>query len=206
MATAATPTTQAPKLSKEVFGVEVTNYELLKLAYEAYLANGRANLAKTLRRGEVSGGGRKPHRQKGTGRARVGSNRTPLWRHGGIVFGPLGNENYRKELSKSAKRIAIRQALSLSAKEGRVVIVDELKTTGKTKEMVAHLARHDAEDTILLVVPDKTTELIRSSRNLQGLTLVHAHYLNVFNVLNADKILITKKALEMVNNWLGAKE
>ncbi|HEV2412338.1 MAG TPA: 50S ribosomal protein L4 [Candidatus Saccharimonadales bacterium] len=206
MATSATATAQTTKLPKEVFGVEVANYELLKLAYEAYLANGRTNLAKTLRRGEVSGGGRKPHRQKGTGRARVGSSRTPLWRHGGVIFGPLGNENYRKELSTSAKRTALRQALSLSAKEGRIVVIDELKTTGKTKEMVAHLTKHGADRTVLLVVPDKTAELIRSSRNLQDVTLVHAHYLNVFNVLNSDKILITKKALEMVNGWLGAKE
>ena len=84
------------KLSKEVFGVEVANHQLLKQAYEAYLANGRDNLALTKKRGDVSGGGKKPWKQKGTGRARFGSSRNPIWRGGGIVFGPNGNENYTK--------------------------------------------------------------------------------------------------------------
>src|SRR5215813_5453673 len=110
-----TKATSAAKLDKVVFGVVPENHELLKLAYTAYLANGRENLAVTKKRGEVSGGGKKPWKQKGTGRARFGSSRNPIWRGGGIVFGPTGEENYTKKMHTSAKRQALRQALSLAA-------------------------------------------------------------------------------------------
>jgi large subunit ribosomal protein L4 len=199
---ATTTTTKTQALPKEIFGVEITNYELLKLAYESYLANGRANLAKTLRRGEVSGGGKKPWRQKGTGRARVGSTRSPIWRHGGITFGPLGNENYRKELSTATKRTAIRQALTLAATDKKIV-VGEITTTGKTKEVAEQLKKHEATRRTLIVVSDKTPELVRSVRNLQDVILVQANYLNVFDVLNADKIIISKDAMPVIKKWLG---
>lgn len=103
-------------LPKEVFGVDVPNHELLKLAYDAFLANARTASATTLTRGLVSGGGKKPWKQKGTGRARFGSSRNPIWRHGGVVFGPSGNENYKLKMSVSAKRTAVRQALTLANK------------------------------------------------------------------------------------------
>lgn len=206
--TSSTPKTTSAKattLPKSVFDVEVANHELLKLAYNAYLANGRTNLAKTLRRGEVSGGGKKPWRQKGTGRARFGSSRNPIWRKGGVVFGPLGNENYSKTIGTSAKRVALRQALTLAAKSDTVTVVDDIKVTGKTKDMVAFLAAQKAEGKrILIVVADKTPELVRSSNNLQGLTLTQATYLNVYNILNADRIILTKDAVAAVNEWLGA--
>ena len=111
---AGTKATTAAKLSKEVFGVEVKNHQLLRQAYEAYLANGRENLAVVKTRGLVRGGGKKPWKQKGTGRARFGSSRNPIWRGGGIVFGPTGEENYTKKISTTSKRVALRQALSLS--------------------------------------------------------------------------------------------
>src|SRR4051812_13575832 len=101
-------------LPKEVFAVEVENHELLKLAYDAYLANSRLASATTKQRGEVRGGGKKPWAQKGTGRARFGSSRNPIWRGGGIVFGPRGNENYTKKLSTTSKRVALKQALTLA--------------------------------------------------------------------------------------------
>jgi large subunit ribosomal protein L4 len=126
---AATP--KAVTLPKEIFAVEVPNHELLKLAYDAYLANSRLATATTKQRGEVSGGGKKPWAQKGTGRARFGSSRNPIWRGGGIVFGPRGNENYTKRVSVKSKRVALRQALSLSNKEKKIVVLD-FKTTGKT--------------------------------------------------------------------------
>ena len=128
-----TKATTAAKLSKEVFGVEVKNHQLLKQAYETYLANGRDNLAVTKTRGLVRGGGRKPWKQKGTGRARFGSTRNPIWRGGGVVFGPSGNENYSKKLSKTSKRVAIKQALSL-ANTAKKVSVKDIKTTGKTAD------------------------------------------------------------------------
>ncbi len=112
MAESTTKTTTT--LPKAVFGVEISNHELLHRAYKAYLANGRENLAVTKTRGLVSGGGKKPWRQKGTGRARVGSSRTPIWRGGGVTFGPTGNENYSKILPLAQKRQALRQALTLA--------------------------------------------------------------------------------------------
>src|SRR5690606_12088926 len=112
----ATSTTDKTTLPKEVFNVTVENHELLKLAYDAYLANNRTSSATTKTRGEVRGGGKKPWKQKGTGRARFGSSRNPIWRGGGIVFGPLGNENYKKRIPTMAKRVAIKQALTLAHK------------------------------------------------------------------------------------------
>jgi large subunit ribosomal protein L4 len=106
--------TTAAKLSKDVFEVVPTSHVLLKQAYVAYLSNGRENRAVTKTRGLVSGGGKKPWKQKGTGRARFGSSRNPIWRGGGIAFGPTGEENYTKQLNTKAKRLAIRQALSLA--------------------------------------------------------------------------------------------
>lgn len=191
-------------LPKGVFDVEVANHELLKFAYEAYLANGRGNYAKTLKRGEVSGGGKKPWKQKGTGRARFGSSRNPIWRKGGVVFGPNGTENYRKAISTSAKRVALRQALTLAAQAKEIVLVDDIKTTGKTAEIVAFLATQKAKqgDNIVLVVDNKTPEQIRASRNIQNVQLVQATYLNVFTILNADTIIMTNAAVKAVAEWL----
>jgi large subunit ribosomal protein L4 len=201
-----TKATTAASLDKSVFGVEVTNHELLKLAYSAYLANGRENLAVTKTRGLVSGGGRKPWKQKGTGRARFGSSRNPIWRGGGIVFGPTGLENYTKQLNVKAKRLAIRQALSLAAKEGNVVVVEALPIKeGKTSELANYLQKIGANRTVLLAVENKTPELDKASSNLSNLTVSHARYLNVYNIMNADKVVITKEALSVVNDWLGVK-
>lgn len=193
----------ATTLPKEVFDVEVKNHELLKLSYEAYLANGRPNLAKTLRRGEVRGGGRKPWKQKGTGRARFGSTRNPIWRTGGVVFGPLGNENYTKTVPKHAKRLAIRQALTLAAKAGKIIVTDDIKATGKTKDMAATLVKLGAERRVLIGVTEKTPELLRATNNLADVTVMQATYLNVFHIMNADKIVLTKEAVAAITAWLG---
>lgn len=196
--------TTTPKLSKEVFGVEVTNHQLLKLAYDSHLAAQREASAVTKRRGEVSGGGKKPWKQKGTGRARFGSSRNPIWRGGGIVFGPLGIENYTKKLSTSAKRVALRQALTLANKDKTINIVD-VKSTGKTRDIADFLKKHKLESTrrVLMVVDDKTPELARSTKNVQSVLLVRANYLSVFHILNADVIIMTPKALAVVEQWLG---
>ena len=193
---------KATALPKSIFGVDVPNHELVKLAYDAYLANSRQASATTKTRGEVSGGGKKPWKQKGTGRARFGSTRNPIWRTGGIVFGPRGNENYTKKLSKTAKRVAIRQALTL-ANEAKKVFVSELKTTGKTAEVVKFLADNGYDRKTLIVVEEKTPELLRSTNNIQNVLLVSAKYLNVYHVLNADAIVISPKALTIVEEWLG---
>jgi len=193
-------------LPKTVFAVDVPNHELLKMAYEAYLANNRQASATTLRRGEVRGGGKKPHKQKGTGRARAGSIRSPLWRGGGVTFGPLGNENYKKQLNVKAKRTAIRQALTLAAQANKVVIA-EATTTGKTKEIAAFLAEHNTSTRrALIVVDEKSNEMIRATANVKNVELVRAMYLSVFHILNADTIVMSPAALKAVEAWLGEEK
>lgn len=190
------------KLDKSVFGVEVSNHELLKQAYVAYLANGRENLAKTKTRGEVSGGGRKPWKQKGTGRARFGSSRVPIWRGGGITFGPTGNENYSHKLPTAAKRVALRQALSTSAAASKVVVVEDVTFKAKTAEAVKFFDKIGVNRTILLVVDSKSDDTVRATNNLANVKVVTAKYLNVYDILNADAVVMTTKALEVVHEWL----
>ena len=197
--------TTAAKLNATVFGVEVTNHQLVRQAYDIYLANGRENLAIVKTRGLVSGGGRKPWKQKGTGRARFGSSRNPIWRGGGIVFGPTGEENYSKKLPVASKRLAIRQALSLANQAGKIVVIENLKSTeGKTSEVATMLAKLGANRNTLLVVTDKTPELIRATANLQNAKLVNANYINVFDAMNADHIVLTSDAVKAVETWLTA--
>jgi large subunit ribosomal protein L4 len=200
-------TTPKTTLPTSVFAVEVPNHELLKLSYEAYLANGRGNYAKTLKRGEVSGGGKKPWKQKGTGRARFGSSRNPIWRKGGVAFGPTGNENYSKTIPVQAKRVAIRQALTLAAQAKEIVTVADIKTTGKTAEIVKFLGDQKTKqgDNIVIVVDNKTPEIVRATRNIEGVKLVQATYLNVYTILNADTVIMTNAAVKAVEEWLGAK-
>lgn len=196
--------TSVVTLDKQVFGSLPTEHSLLKEAYLAYLANGRQNLARTKTRGEVRGGGCKPWRQKGTGRARFGSSRNPIWRGGGIVFGPTGQENYTKQLNVKAKRRALQQALSLSAEAKHISIIEDLKLKhAKTAELATLLAKIGAFRRTLLVVDQKTDELLRASRNLPDVKLTSAQYLTVYDILNADHVIITKAALETITDWLG---
>lgn len=190
------------RLDKAVFGVNVENHDLVKQAYVAYLAQGRVGSAHVKLRGEVRGGGRKPWRQKGTGNARVGSIRSPLWRGGGITFGPTGNENYTKKLSTTSKRQAIRQALSLKA--DNIMVVETFTTMeGKTKDMAAFLKKVGATGRILAVVSQKDTARERATQNIPNLSVSAAMYLNVYDIMNADTIIISKKALDTVHEWLG---
>jgi large subunit ribosomal protein L4 len=201
-----TKATTSAKLDASVFGVEPKNHELLKQAYQAYLANGRENLAKTLRRGEVSGGGKKPWKQKGTGRARFGSIRVPIWRGGGITFGPLGQENYSKKMTTASKRTAIRQALTLKSQADKIIVVEDFVVKdGKTSSAAALLKKIGASRRVLIAVEHKTPELERSVRNLQNVELVQSAYLNAYSILNADALVITIKALDAVHAWLGPK-
>ena len=194
----------AAKLDATVFGVEIKNHELLKQAYVAYLANGRENLAVSKTRGLVSGGGRKPWKQKGTGRARFGSSRNPIWRGGGIVFGPTGEENYTKQMNVKAKRLAIRQALSIAATENKVVVIEDvISKDGKTADLVALLDKIKATKNVLLVVDHKTPELVRASKNISYVKVVQAQYVNTYDALNADSLVFTNAALSVVTEWLG---
>lgn len=191
------------KLDAAVFGVDITSHELLKQTYDAYLANGRANLAVVKTRGLVRGGGKKPWKQKGTGRARFGSSRNPIWRGGGIVFGPTGEENYTKHVNTKAKRLATRQALSLAAVNDKIIVVEDIAASNaKTSELAGLLAKVGANGRVLIAV-DKTAELNRAASNLRDVKLVQPSYINVYDVMNADKIVLTKAALESLTSRLA---
>ena len=195
-------------LNKDIFGLSVENHELVKLAYDAYLANSRSSHAKTLKRGEVRGGGKKPWRQKGTGRARFGSTRNPIWRHGGVAFGRTGNENFTKKIARSSKLLAVRQALSMkNADKAIFVLAKDAKVSGKTKDAAKILKdmKLDGKN-VLAVVNEKTPEVLRSTNNFPNVKLVRATYLNVFDILNADAVVFTEAALKAVETWLLGEE
>ena len=201
----AVKTTKTTTLPEEVFAVEVKNHELLKLAYDSYLASARLASATTKTRGEVRGGGKKPWAQKGTGRARFGSSRNPIWRGGGIVFGPLGNENYKKKIATNAKRQAIRQALTLAAQANKIHILDVV-ATGKTADMVKFLADNKLDRKVLMVVDEKTPALLRSTNNIQNVLLVSTKYLSVYHILNADHIVMSATSFPILKTWLVKAE
>ena len=199
-----TKATTAAKLDKAVFGVDAKNHELLKAAYTAYLSNGRENLAVTKTRGLVRGGGKKPWKQKGTGRARFGSSRVPIWRGGGITFGPTGEENYTKQMNTKAKRLAIRQALSLASTADKITVIEAIVSKdGKTAELAILLGKINATRKVLIVVDEKSPELLRAAQNLQEVKIVSSRYVNVYDVLNADSIVFTKDALTATTTWLS---
>ena len=195
-------------LDKDVFGLSVENHELIKLAYDAYLANSRSSHAKTLKRGEVRGGGKKPWKQKGTGRARFGSTRNPIWRHGGVAFGRTGEENFTKKISRSAKLQAVCQALSLKNKDKAVFVLEPtVKLDGKTKTAAKVLKDMKLEDKLVLaVVAEKTPEVLRSTNNLPNVKLVRATYLNVFDIMNADAIVFGDAGYKATVKWLKGEK
>jgi len=199
--------TTPAKLDKNVFAVEVENHELLKQAYVAYLSNSREASAVTKTRGLVRGGGKKPWRQKGTGRARFGSSRNPIWRGGGIVFGPTGEENYTKKLPTQSKRLAVRQALSVANAENKVVIIEDLDfKDGKTATAAKLLEKLGADRNSLIVLDTQSETVTRATSNLVRVKVVQSNYLNVYDILNADTIIITSKALPLISEWLGGKK
>ena len=195
-------------LNPEIFNLEVTNHELVKLAYDAYLANSRSSHAKTLKRGEVRGGGKKPWTQKGTGRARFGSTRNPIWRHGGVAGGRTGEENFTKKLSKNAKRTAVMQALSMKNTAKAIQVIDTLGIKdGKVKEVIKTFT--DLKVTpknVLIVVPEKDELTLRATNNIAFAKVVRPTFLNVFDIMNADTIVIVKDAVASIDNWLIGKE
>lgn len=196
--------TSAAKLDAAVFEVVPENHDLLKHVYTAYLSNGRTRNAVTKTRGLVSGGGKKPWKQKGTGRARFGSSRNPIWRGGGIAFGPTGQENYIKNINVKAKRLAIRQALSLAQEGHKIIIVEDfVATAGKTSAVAGLLAKVGATRRTLIIVDALNNDIVRSTNNLGDVKLIAAKYLNVYDALNADTIIIAKSALAVLSDWLN---
>ena len=193
-------------LNKDIFDLELKNHELVNSAYKAYLSNGRENLAVTKTRGLVRGGGKKPYRQKGTGRARFGSTRNPIWRSGGIAFGPTGKENYSVKLNLKARRLAVKQALTLAAGSSKVSVIEDIKLkAAKTKELTKLIDKIGLSGQLLIVVDKIADELSLASRNIPNIIISTSSGLNVFNILNSDHILLTKLALDQLTKRLEAK-
>jgi len=188
-------------LPKAVFGVEA-NADQLKDAYNRFLSNIRTNNAKVLRRGEVSGGGKKPWRQKGTGRARFGSSRNPIWRHGGVAFGPTGMENYTKGMPKSMIRSSLKQALSVKA--DAIKIMENFSVSEyKTKNVISILDKIGAEGFVLIVASQLDAKFIASARNIAGVKLLAVKQLNVAAILDADVIVFDSAAITELEGWLS---
>ncbi|MEW8976872.1 MAG: 50S ribosomal protein L4 [Symbiobacterium sp.] len=189
-------------LSDAVFGAEV-NPGLLHEAVQMYLANQRQGTHDTKTRGEVRGGGKKPWRQKGTGRARQGSIRAPQWRKGGIVFGPHPRD-YGWKMPKKARRAALRQALSAKVKAGELIVVDSFDLEApKTKEVVALLKNLKAEGKAFIVTAEENINVYKSARNIPGVRANAARNLNVYEVLASDKLVLTQDAVAKVEEVLG---
>ena len=184
-------------LSDVIFGADV-NSAVLHAAVRAYLLNQRQGTQSTLTRGEVSGGGKKPWRQKGTGRARQGSTRSPQWTHGGIALGPKPR-SYRTGMNKKTKRIALYSALSAKVAAGDLIVVDEIKCESySTKTMVKMLAALGSDKKALVVMPAVDQFVIKSCNNIPGVKTALYNTINVYDILNADKFIIAKSAVAML--------
>jgi large subunit ribosomal protein L4 len=193
------------ELSDDVFGLTIdeTNTAVMHQAYLRQMANGRLGTADTKRRGEVSGGGKKIWKQKGTGHARQGSIRAPHWRHGGVVFGPHPR-SYEQKMPRKMRRLALRSALSAKAAEGQIVVLDELSLDApKTKEMASILGNLQVASSVLILLPTRNEAIEKSANNLPAVKTLHAHYLNVRDLLGYDTIVMPKSALEVVESFLG---
>ena len=181
-------------LSDVIFGAEV-NGAVLHAAVRAYLMNQRQGTQSTLTRTEVSGGGKKPWRQKGTGRARQGSTRAPQWTHGGVALGPKPRD-YRLSMNKKQKRVALYSALSAKVAAGDLIVVDSIKTEGySTKTMAAMLNALGATRKALIVLPEVENTVIKSCANIPGVVTAQYNTVNVYDILNADKFIIAKDAV-----------
>lgn len=185
-------------LSDYVFGIE-PNAAVLHAAVRAYLMNQRQGTHSTLTRSEVSGGGRKPWRQKGTGRARQGSIRSPQWTHGGIVHGPKPR-SYRVTLNKKVRRLALRSALSAKVAGGEMVVVNAIATNDfKTKTMAAMLRAIGAEDKkTLVVLPEADEKVVASLRNIEGVKVVLPGTLSTYDILNCSKFVVAEAAARKI--------
>ncbi len=186
-------------VSKGVFGVEV-NEQVMFDAVMTYLANRRQATAKTKNRSEVSGGGKKPWRQKGTGRARAGSTRSPIWVGGGKIFTPTGNQNYKIKQNKKEHELALKSALSLKAKKD-LIVLDKLSVNGKTKEVVAMLnAFKVADEKTLLVTSDSL--VLQGSNNIENVLTRSVENISVYDLLNSSKLIMLADDVKKVEEVL----
>ena len=185
------------ELNDAIFGIE-PNQTVVHEVVKNHLANCRQGTQSALTRAEVSGGGRKPWRQKGTGHARQGSTRSPQWTHGGIVFAPKPR-SYSFGLNKKAKRLALKSVLSAKAAEQAVVVIDEIKMDApKTADFAKFLKAVGCETKTLVVTAAADVNVVKSGRNISGCEVTFANLLNTYDVLNADKLVVDKAALQKI--------
>lgn len=193
------------KLPPEIFDVKM-NADLVHQAAVAQLANKRQVLAHTKDRSEVRGGGRKPWRQKGTGRARHGSIRSPIWRGGGITFGPTKERVFKKKINKKMKRKALFMVLTSKVKDNELILLDKLEITGpKTRLMVEALEKllEKKQKSALLVIPKKDENIIRASRNITYTKILRADSLNILDLLSFKYLLMPKEAVKVIEKTYG---
>ncbi|MBO4853799.1 MAG: 50S ribosomal protein L4 [Oscillospiraceae bacterium] len=185
------------ELSESIFGVE-PNEAVVHDVVKNHLANCRQGTQSALTRGEVSGGGKKPWRQKGTGHARQGSTRAPQWTHGGIVFAPKPR-SYAYVLNKKVKRLALKSVLSAKAAANEIIVVDAIKLDSiKTKDFRAFLDAVKADGKSLVVTPAKDEIVIKSARNIPGVEVAMARLINVYDILKAKNLILDKEALAVI--------
>ena len=190
------------ELNEAVFGIEVNDI-VVHQALVNYLANQRQGTQSTKTRSEVRGGGIKPWRQKGTGRARQGSIRAPQWYHGGVVFGPQTNANHTKKQNKKERRLALKSALAYKEINKELIIVDNFNLeTNKTKEALAVLNGLNATKNVLVVVNELNDNVILATRNISYVTLLEANEINVLDIVRADKMIVTLDALNTIEEVL----
>ncbi len=190
------------KLSDEIFGIEPNNQTI----YDAVVlknASMRQGTHSTKTRSEVSGGGRKPWRQKGTGNARQGSTRAPHFVGGGVVFGPTTNRNYNKKQNKKERRLALKSALTYKANNKEIILVEDFAVdTNKTKDFIKLLETLKVNDKALIVVKELTDNLILASRNLSDVKVIETHEINTYDVMNYTNLVITEDAVKMLEEVL----
>ncbi|MBQ7739916.1 MAG: 50S ribosomal protein L4 [Eubacterium sp.] len=185
------------ELADSVFGI-VPNTDAMHLAVVSYLANQRQGTQSTLTRSEVSGGGAKPWRQKGTGRARQGSTRSPQWTHGGIALGPKPRK-YKVNLNKKVKRIAMKSALSSKVASGEMMVVNKIELEEiKTKSMIDILSKLSAAKKSLIVTTDVDETIYKSARNIEGVKVATVNTLCVYDILNCDTFIVLKDAAKKI--------
>ncbi|MGB4437908.1 MAG: 50S ribosomal protein L4 [Sedimentibacter sp.] len=185
------------ELNDDIFGVEVNTHVMYE-AVKNYLANQRQGTQSAKTRAEVRGGGRKPWRQKGTGRARQGSIRSPQWKGGGIVFAPKPRD-YSYKIPKKVKRLALKSALTSKVQDQEIIVVDRLVLEQpKTKEMIKVLSNLKAGKKTLILIPERDEAVIRAAANIPGVKTAYVNTINVYDILNCDSFLITKDAVNKV--------
>ena len=185
------------ELRDDIFGVEINTHVMYE-AVKNYLANQRQGTQSAKTRADVRGGGRKPWRQKGTGRARQGSIRSPQWKGGGVVFAPKPRD-YSYKLPKKIKRLALKSALSSKVQDQEIIVVDSLVLDKpKTKDMIKVLSYLKAGKKTLVVIPERDETIILAARNIPGVKTAYVNTINVYDILNCDSFLITKDAVNKV--------